>query len=812
MNLNDLNKDQREAAETLEGPLLVLAGAGSGKTKMLTYRIANLISHGVAPYRIMAITFTNKAAAEMRERVSQLVGEEDGRQVWVSTFHAACARILRRDIEKLGYKRNFVIYDDSDQDTVIKNILKRMNLDSDEYPLREIKAKIGHAKEKLLTPQEWMAEEGESFRDEKICEIYKMYEERLKENNALDFNDLIIRTLELFTMHPPVLQYYHHTLRYFHVDEYQDTDFAQYQLIRLLCEEERNLCVVGDDDQSIYSWRGADIHNILNFKKDFPEAKIVKLEENYRSSANILDAANQVIVGNKNRMDKALWTRRDAGEKITYYEAETERSEAEWIANTIQRLHAGGLSYSDITILYRMNSQSRPLEEVFPGRGIPYRIYGGLKFYDRKEIKDATAYLKLLLNPTDDVSLQRIINVPKRGLGDVSIGALMEYAASEGIPLLSACMSLPDDFNKRAKKKMEEFAQLIMRMTMEMENRKPDEIVRYVIEESGIRKDYLADESEESRSRLLNLEQLINSVTEFMEHAPESTLLDFLETTSLQSSFDTIDESAGIVTMMTMHGAKGLEFPVVFMAGMDEGTFPSARSIQQDENVEEERRLCYVGITRAKNKLYMSHVRSRRVWSEYKDMEPSRFLDDIPQRLIEEELVPDFPSGYGAYGSRGARQAAFEELTFENGSQWKTTMRQGSMGRAGAFGNGNAVNIGGRTIPGVQRGFGGSAPSGFGTGASAGRQGPGTAAAGRQSKSGPGTGVPAGQSRVSSAAAGFGKVSYAAGDIIMHRKFGRGKITEVRKKDNADHLIIRFQNGDVRELNADIAPIVKMEE
>ncbi|MBQ8095097.1 MAG: UvrD-helicase domain-containing protein [Clostridia bacterium] len=629
MNLNDLNREQREAAETLEGPLLVLAGAGSGKTKMLTYRIANLIEHGVAPYHIMAITFTNKAAGEMRERVVQLVGEA-GHEVWVSTFHAACARILRRDIEKLGYKRNFAIYDDSDQDSLIKAILKQKNLDEKEYPVREIKSIIGHAKEKLLSPHEWLEESEHGYKDQTYYEIYLKYEERLKESNALDFNDLIVRTLDLLLSHPPVLQYYHHVLRYFHVDEYQDTDYAQYQLIQLLAQEERNLCVVGDDDQSIYSWRGADIRNIRNFKHDFPEAKIIKLERNYRSSANILDAANQVIAGNENRMDKALWTERPAGEKITYYEALSENEEARWAADKIRTMHAAGSSYSDFTILYRINAQSRVIENALGANGIPYRVYGGLKFYDRKEIKDATSYLRLLLNPTDDVSFQRIINVPKRGLGDTSVGALMDFAASEGIPAMSACMCLPEDFNKRAKKKIEDFADLMMRLTMEMELRSPADFVKYMIDESGLRKDYEEEKDEESRSRLENLDELINAIHEYVENNPDKTLLDFLETTSLESSFDAVDEDAGNVTLMTLHGAKGLEFPVVFMVGMDEELFPSTRAIEEDENVEEERRLCYVGITRAENKLFLSHARIRKRFGMDCAYEPSRFLEAIP--------------------------------------------------------------------------------------------------------------------------------------------------------------------------------------
>ena len=489
MNLNDLNREQRQAAETLEGPVLVLAGAGSGKTRALTYRVANLISKGVPPWSIMAITFTNKAAAEMRERIEKLAGESAA-DVWVSTFHAGCAKILRRDIEKLGYTRSFTIYDDDDTQTALKEILKRLNIDEKFLPPREIKSKISDAKNKLLGPREWFDQSERDYRCQMVYDVYQAYEEKLKSSNALDFDDLIVKTLELFANHPPVLEYYQRKFRYIHVDEYQDTNYAQYMLVRLLAHESRNLCVVGDDDQSIYGWRGADIRNILDFEKDFPDATVIKLEQNYRSTANILDAANQVIAMNEKRKDKALWTEAAPGEEIKLYRASDEREEAAFLCETIRDLQAQGEDAARFAVLYRTNAQSRVVEEAFVRTGIKYRMYGGLRFYDRKEVKDILAYLRVMINPADDVSVRRIINVPKRAIGDTTVTELANHAAKEGMPLLTACMDIPDTVSSRSRKNVEKFSELIMSLTMMMDTMKLTELVQYVIDTVGLESQY----------------------------------------------------------------------------------------------------------------------------------------------------------------------------------------------------------------------------------------------------------------------------------------------------------------------------------
>ena len=456
MNLNDLNKEQRLAAETLEGPLLVLAGAGSGKTRALTYRVANLLEHGVPPWAIMAITFTNKAAKEMRERIEKLAGEGAG-EIWVSTFHSGCAKILRRDIEKLGYTRSFTIYDDDDQMSALKEILKKLNIDDKFLPPREIKSKISDAKNKLLGPQDWFAQSERDYRSQLIYDVYNAYEEKLKSSNSLDFDDLIVKTLELFAQHPPVLEAYQRKIRYIHVDEYQDTNYAQYMLVRLLAAQSRNLCVVGDDDQSIYGWRGADIRNILDFEKDYPDAKVIKLEQNYRSTANILDAANQVIAHNAGRKEKALWTEQEAGETIKLFCAGDEREEAAWVADRMKKLNRHGESYGNMAVLYRTNAQSRVLEEMLMRAGIPYKVFGGQRFYDRREVRDVIAYLRVIANPTDDVSLRRIINVPKRAIGDATIAELVAHAQAQDMPLFSALTDLPASLSSRPRKCVTDF-------------------------------------------------------------------------------------------------------------------------------------------------------------------------------------------------------------------------------------------------------------------------------------------------------------------------------------------------------------------
>ncbi|MDO5378191.1 MAG: 3'-5' exonuclease [Clostridia bacterium] len=808
MNLNDLNREQRLAAETLEGPLLVLAGAGSGKTRALTYRVANLLSQGVTPWSIMAITFTNKAAAEMRERIEKLAGESAA-EVWVSTFHSGCARILRKDIEKLGYTRSFTIYDDDDQQSALKEILKRLNIDEKFLPPREIKAKISDAKNKLLGPQEWFAQSERDYRCQMVEEIYSAYEEKLKSSNALDFDDLIVKTLELLTLHPPVLDYYQRRLRYIHVDEYQDTNYAQYMLVRLLAQQSRNLCVVGDDDQSIYGWRGADIRNILDFEKDFPDATVIKLEQNYRSSANILDAANQVIAHNEKRKDKALWTQQGPGEAIKLYRAGDEREEAAWICQQIRRLGAQGEDASRFAVLYRTNAQSRVIEEAFVQSGIKYRMYGGLRFYDRKEVKDILAYLRVMINPADDVSLRRIINVPKRAIGDTTVAELARHAQQEGVPLLTACMDMPDSLASRARKSVERFTELIMNLTMLAETMKLTELVQYVIDTAGLESQYAKEDSDEARSRVENIREFVGAVQEFEEKADSATLSDYLENVALVSDLDAMTEDGGAVTMMTLHSAKGLEFPNVFMVGMEENLFPSMRSRDDQARMEEERRLCYVGITRARERLFLSHASRRMLYNQMQFNDRSRFIDDIPARVMEDvsKQIEDAGRGGRGYGQGGWQSGQWRQPAWSHASSFGKNERQSGAwapkaadraampggkrqslngwSRGSGMGMGSSETLGGRTVAGVQRGMGE-------TGGARGQEGP---------------------KIVRSAAENYAKPSiYAPGDRVQHGKFGEGSVIRVRGEGSDARVMVRFDDTrvGVKELAVAIAPLIKI--
>ena len=798
MNLNDLNREQRLAAETLEGPLLVLAGAGSGKTRALTYRVANLLEHGVPPWAIMAITFTNKAAAEMRERIEKLSGESAA-DVWVSTFHAGCARILRRDIEKLGYTRSFTIYDDDDQTSALKEILKRLNIDEKFLPPREIKAKISDAKNKLLGPQEWFASSDRDYRCQMVQEIYSAYEEKLKSSNALDFDDLIVKTLELFTMHPPVLEAYQRKFRYVHVDEYQETNYAQYMLVRLLAQQSRNLCVVGDDDQSIYGWRGADIRNILDFEKDFPDATVIKLEQNYRSSANILDAANQVIARNENRKDKALWTQEGPGEPIRLYRAGDEREEAAWVCQQIRDLGLRGEDASRFAVLYRTNAQSRVIEEAFVQSGIKYRMYGGLRFYDRKEVKDILAYLRVMLNPADDVSVRRIINVPKRAIGDTTVAELARVAAQEGIPLMTVCMDVPQTLASRAQKSVAKFGELMMNLTMMTAEMKLTELVQYVIDTVGLESQYAKEDSDEARSRVENIREFVGAVQEFEEKAESATLADYLENVALVSDLDAMTEDGGAVTMMTLHSAKGLEFPNVFMVGMEENLFPSMRSRDDPARMEEERRLCYVGITRARERLFLSHASRRMRYNQMQFNDRSRFIDDIPGRVLETVSEQPYGAAHGGAGrADGWQSGGWRQPAWSKGSSFarpstpdawtpKASKAQvpggqrqsfSSWNQSGAAGAGRSERIGGRTVAGVQLGM--DAPK-----------------------------------VVSSAAREAVRPAlFAAGDHVMHKKFGRGAVIRVTGSGADSRIMIRFDDTrvGVKEFALSIAPIIKVEE
>ena len=797
MNLDDLNREQRLAAETLEGPLLVLAGAGSGKTRALTYRVANLLEHGVPPWAIMAITFTNKAAAEMRERIEKLAGE-GAQEVWVSTFHAGCAKILRRDIEKLGYTRSFTIYDDDDQMSAIKEILKKLNIDEKFLPPREIKAKISDAKNKLLGPQEWFAESDRDYRCQTIHDVYNAYEEKLKSSNALDFDDLIVKTLELLTEHPPVLEAYQRKLRYIHVDEYQDTNYAQYMLVRLLAHQSRNLCVVGDDDQSIYGWRGADIRNILGFEKDFPDATVIKLEQNYRSTANILDAANQVIARNENRKDKALWTQQGPGDMLRLYRADDEREEAAWVCEQIRALEAQGEDASRCAVLYRTNAQSRVLEEAFVRTGVKYRIYGGLRFYDRKEVKDILAYLRVMINPADDISVRRIINVPKRAIGDTTVTELARYAAEQEMPLLTACLDVPDTLSSRAKKSVEKFGELMMSLTMMADSMKLTELVQYVIDTTGLESQYAKEDSDEARSRVENIREFVGAVQEFEDKADNPTLTDYLENVALVSDLDAMTEDGGAVTLMTLHSAKGLEFPNVFMIGMEENLFPSMRSRDDPARMEEERRLCYVGITRARERLYLSHASRRMLYNQMQFNDRSRFIDDIPARLIED--VSERRGGFATSRQDGWQSGQWRQPAWSKGSSfaqkpetasaWKPRPQSGvaqpqgqrqsfaAWSRGSGMGMNNAERVGGTTVAGVQRGMNPTAQV------------------------------------VPSAAREAEKPSlFAAGDHVMHRKFGRGAVVRVSGSGADARIMIRFDDTrvGVKEFALSIAPIIKTE-
>ena len=642
--LDALNPMQRKAVEHLAGPLLIMAGAGSGKTKVLTCRVANLLAHGVAPYRILAITFTNKAAAEMRERVDRLVGSA-AKDVWLSTFHSFCARLLRYEIDALdGYGKNFVIYDASDSKTVVKDCLKEMNLDEKQYPPGQVQAAISNAKNQMMTPEAF-AQTVDNFHDQKIAELYTEYQRILNKNNALDFDDLLMLSVRLLQTSEEVREKYQKRFQYILVDEYQDTNGAQYQLTKILAAKHRNLCVVGDADQSIYGWRGADIRNILDFEKDYPEAAVIRLEQNYRSTKTILAAANAVIANNQNRKPKNLWTENDAGAPITTYCAQDATDEADFIAQEILRQQdAAGISYGDVAVLYRTNVQSRAIEEGFMRMGIPYTMVGGLKFYDRREIRDMIAYLHVLFNPLDTMSLLRIINVPRRGLGATSISRLNEYAAAHDMSLFDV-VSSPEALAKipgltaRTKKPLADFSMMMFNLLGEMDTTPVSEFVERVLDATGYIQALEAEDKPENKSRIENLQEFIGVAKDFDAASETPTLEEFLNHIALISDIDDADLADERVTLMTLHSAKGLEFPVVFMAGMDEEIFPRANS---GEELEEERRTCYVGITRAQKKLYMIHAEERMVFDKYHrgytHFESSRFLSEIPASCVEEAM------------------------------------------------------------------------------------------------------------------------------------------------------------------------------
>ena len=635
-----LNPVQLEAVKHNEGPLLLLAGAGSGKTRVITYRIAHLIQdHGISPFNILAVTFTNKAADEMKKRIDHLVGDI-GQQVWASTFHSSCARILRRNINQIGYDRSFTIYDSKDQMMLIKDVLKTLQVDAKLNQPKAIQNRISMAKNRFIGPDEYAEKISGQFPNNPFEETmpiyYKQYQKQLRDNNALDFDDLIVLTVDLFNQSTDTLEYYQDKFRYIMVDEYQDTNHCQYLLVRALAAKHHNICVVGDDDQSIYSFRGADINNILDFEKDYPEVTTMRLEQNYRSTKNILDAANEVIGNNDIRKPKRLWTGNQTGTSIGLYRGFDENDEANYIIKKItERKRLRSTKYSDCAIFYRTNAQSRAFEEALRYENIPYQIIGGHRFYERMEVKDVLAYLKLIVNPVDTVSLRRIINVPRRGIGATSLGRLEGYARQRGISTFEAIEQVEAISEIRAgtQKRIREFGQLIK---LFQPSSSPLSVIIDLLEASDYLDQFEKDGSVEARSRIENIKELVSAIARYEEIDPDATLAGFLESVTLASDIDGMKDESDVVTLMTLHSAKGLEFPVVFMVGVEEGLLPHINSIGSKEELEEERRLCYVGITRAQKQLYIANALRRRTGRDFESRVPSRFIDEIPPDLFDQ--------------------------------------------------------------------------------------------------------------------------------------------------------------------------------
>jgi DNA helicase-2/ATP-dependent DNA helicase PcrA len=754
--VQQLNPQQRKAVETTEGPLLIMAGAGSGKTRVLTHRIAYLIgAHKVAPWSILAITFTNKAAREMQERVANLVGPS-ANDIWVSTFHSMCVRILRRDISRIGYTSNFTILDSGDQLSVVRNCMKELNIDTKKFEPKAVLAEIGNAKNELVSPQRYESRVGDYFQGI-VAKVYSLYQKKLKHNNSLDFDDLIMKTIDLFKEVPEVLDFYQSKFRYIHVDEYQDTNRAQYLLCQMIADKHKNICVVGDSDQSIYRWRGADISNILNFEQDYPNATVILLEQNYRSTANILNAANKVIANNIGRKPKNLWTSKEGGSKVKLYQADSEHEEGYFIAGEIARNVGKGRSYSDHAILYRTNAQSRVIEEILIKSDIPYQIVGGIKFYDRKEIKDILAYLRLISNPDDDISFERIVNVPKRGIGDTTVDKLADAAGRRGISmyaLLDEVESL--EITGKARNALAEFRDMIGHLHRMVDYLSVTELTEQVLSMSGYKAELQRENTIESKARLENIEEFLSVTLDFEKRNEDRSLVAFLTDLALIADIDTMEEGEadrGGVVLMTMHSAKGLEFPVVFIVGMEEGVFPHSRALMDDQELEEERRLAYVGITRAEEELYLSCARTRTLFGRTMMNAPSRFLGEIPEELLE---VVSAGNGFGSFGA--GRRAYGREVPFSGGQR-----------------------------PGV-----------FGSAAGLGRPAAG--------------GAPATASRAAAPAQGIPVADYQVGDKVSHGKWGIGTVVATKGSGDDTELQIAFPAPvGVKRLLAKFAPINKVE-
>lgn len=692
--LNRLNEKQREAALYTEGQLLILAGAGSGKTSTMTHRIAYLVKEKkVHPYNILAVTFTNKAAGEMRERVESILGEGTG--MWILTFHQTCLRILRRHAKALGYTESFVIYDSSDQKSLMKKVMQELNINEKMYSAQYLLSIISHCKEKEILPKEYLMKNGEDFKVQTIAGAYDRYNKMLRENNAMDFDDLLVNTVLLFKKEPEILEYYQNRFKYVMVDEYQDTNKIQYKLVKLLSEGYGNLCVVGDDDQCIYQWRGADIRNILDFEKDFPNAKIIKLEQNYRSRGNIIDAANSVIVRNSRRKQKKLWTEREAGSKVTYFRAEGDRKEAEFIAGEIEKLHGSSKlkdsKYSDMAVLCRMNAQTRLFEEAFMNRGIPYRVLGSLKFYDRKEIKDMIAYMRLVLNPYDNLSFERVINEPKRGIGPKTLDKIRDFSETEGVSMLEAICdeTLLENLPEKSREQVRNMGKYLLAYGEEKENLKVSDIYDGILSHTRYLDILKNQNTQEADNRIDNILEFKSVIAEYERNIPDLELGNFLEKVALVAEVDNYNPKDDAVVIMTLHGAKGLEFPVVFIPGMEDGLFPGWRSKESISELEEERRLCYVGMTRAKEKLYMTGAEERMLFGSFKQTIESPFIREIDAKYIDDwsfdvgtsrkrntergNVGINPGSAYNPYQEVGKIKQKIEKYDFENGAKVRHT-------------------------------------------------------------------------------------------------------------------------------------------
>ena len=773
LNLNLLNKEQREAVETVDGPLLVLAGAGSGKTRVLTYRIANLIeNHGVAPWSILALTFTNKAAKEMKERTDKLIGIEDS-DMWVTTFHSFCVRVLRIDIDRLGYDSRFVIYDEQDQNGIIKDIVSPQIFDEKRMSKGLVRSMISQAKNSGESPERFLLDSGTGM-DDKLVEIYRAYQKKLKSSNALDFDDLLIKTVELFETCPDVLEKYRKKFRFVLVDEYQDTNAPQYRIIKLICGEHRNICVVGDDDQSIYGWRGADIRNILDFEKDFPGAKVIRLEQNYRSTKAILDCANSVITHNMGRKSKKLWTAKVGGSPVEFLSVQNERDEAYNIAKTIIDLRRReDRKFNDFAILYRTHAQSRVLESVLvSGFGIPISVIGGTRFYARREIKDLLSYLRLIANPSDDGALKRIINVPKRGIGEATVSAIESLSESMDQSMLITILT-PGILPEKISKKVSRFADLMRDLFAKRYELSLEMLTEYIIDAIGYAQ-YIVEQGDDTlETRQENIEELLGAMREHEEQiTPGSDALQsFLELTALNSDADNIDESDGTVKLMTLHSAKGLEFPVVFMPGMEDDIFPSRRSKEDETGIEEERRLCYVGVTRAKERLYLYAAEQRALYGQTQHNDPSIFLEEMG--FISE----DTPMKRNSFGSAG----------------------RDSYGRGNSFGRGSFYGYERSGISDKPRSDGVSIDPDV---TAAIRKLNGLDRSSDTSRTSPRQASPSGSGHSAATKASAAKRSYKTQQRIRHPQFGEGTIIDISDAGSTVILSIDFDSVGVKRIAA----------